>query len=222
MYTCSIKLLTFLSLFAVAHAGFDFDPNTPMPPFVLSKHPNASKPRLEVPMIIEYANISMGLVPITVQYAIDRLKNATPHLQDFELQVNFQEGFCADGPTVLEASSILQSNTGKHLPIIYTSGCPIQAQSVIAEIVGFYNFTAITLVGADPREELEQYFKLSVNHDIVMLSILKFFQTRNWTKFALVADDTQFYSPVSFPSIKKGGWLIINPFISECCLCIET
>ena len=195
--------LAFLFLYVMAHATisiatYDFDPNTPMPAFVVSKHLNTSKPRLEIPMIIEYANISMGLAPITVQYAIDRLKNATPYLQDFEIQVNFQEGLGVDEATLKEASSILESNDSNNLPIIYATGCATQAQNVIAEIVNFYNFTALGLFGVDPNERTKHYYKLSESHDNLMLSVLTFFQTRNWTKFALIVDDHQFYNPVSF------------------------
>ena len=195
--------LVFCTLFTMVHvtisfAKFDFDPSTPIPAFAVSKHLNTSKPRLEIPMIIEYANISMALAPITVQYAIDRLKMWTPFLQDFELQVNFKEGHCADGPTVKEASSILESNNSNILPIIYTTGCAMQAQNVIAEIVDYYNFTTLTLIGVEPRKKRNHYFKLSESHDNIVLSVLTFFQTRNWTKFALIADDHQFFNPVGF------------------------
>ena len=195
--------LTFLSLYvmfqdAISTATYDFDPDTPMPAFVVSKHLNTSKPRLEIPMIIEYANIAMGLAPITTQYAIDRLKNATPYLQDFELQVNFHEGLCVDEATLKEASSILESNDSNNLPIIYATGCATQAQNVIAEIVNFYNFTALGLFGDDPNKGMKHYYKLSESHDNLMLSVLTFFQTRNWTRFALIVDDHQFYNPVRF------------------------
>ena len=194
----SLKLV-FFSLVTVVHSStYDFDPSTPMPAFAVSKHLNTSKPRLQIPMILEYAGVSMALAPITVQYAIDRVKNATPYLKDFEFQVNFQDGLCSDGPTLLEASAILQTTKNNNLPIIYTTGCAMQAQNVIAEVVKYYNFTALTLIGADPREELKHYYKLAESHDNVMLSVLTFFQTRNWTKFALIADDHQFYNPVSF------------------------
>ena len=199
----------------ISAATYDFHPDTPMPAFVVSKHLNTSKPRLEIPMIVEYANITMGLAPITTQYAIDRLKNATSYLQNFELQVNFHEGYCANGPTVKAASSVLESTESNILPLIYASGCATQAQHVIAEMVNFYNFTALTLIGSDPYEGMENYYKLAESHENIMFSVLIFFQTRNWTKFALIADENHFYNPVSF-HFDKISFLFLFHFTDSC------
>ena len=114
----------------------------------------------------------------------------------------------------MKASSILESTESNILPIIYATGCATQAQHVIAEIVNYYNFTALTLIGSDPYEGMEHYYKLAESHDNIMSSVLIFFQTRNWTKFALIAEDHSFYKPVSF--IRKKIILLVIPFPLFC------
>ena len=199
-YPMFLLALKCISLIAVVRAAtFYFDPNTPMPRFITSKIVNTSKPRLEIPMIVEYANISMGILPITLEYAIDGLKNATPFLNDFELQINFHESYCDDSQAVVEASSILRLNDdSNNLPIDYSSGCALRAQRVIAEIVNYYNYTAVSQLGIENPDQFKHYYSLSESEDSIVLSALTFFKSQNWTYFALIADDSPFYNPVGF------------------------
>ena len=198
-----------LTLLFVISLGYDFNSTMPMPPVVMSRYANLSKPRLVIPFFVEYHRAAIMYIPLQTSLVIEKLAEATPYLKDFELEVNLYETYCEDSPAVNGYMAILEG-AKRNLPYIATYACAMKGQKLLAEVVNYYNYTATGLLDVvndaiQNRQRYRNYFTLGATIVDMQNAMLKFMKLQNWSRVALFGEDELVYykevSPNLFSSI---------------------
>ena len=180
--------------------AFDYNAKTPMPSTIMSRFANLTKPRLVVPMLVEYEMASMSLVPLGIQLALEALPKRTPYLADYEIEVDLRETYCYDGPVVEETMKVLENGVD-NLPLISTFACAMRGQRLVAEAIGYYNYTATALLdivneAVQDRERYSNYFVMGATIDQIQTVLLEFMKAQGWSRVVLIGEDHHYYNAV--------------------------
>ena len=198
-------LLVIAILLIKVHASSEFNAGSPMPKRVMSRFANESKPRLVIPHVTEFANYFNVVIPLGLQMAIEGLSKVTPHLKDFEFEVELIESYCKDQPFIDESMALLELETRPDiLPIHLAGGCPATGQRLVGELAHHYNFTAIAFLDVvtesfNNRNRFQNFFTLSESLHSIHEALLTFMQRQGWSRVALLSEDHTFYNKVCDP-----------------------
>ena len=188
-------LLLFYSIFllpTLAVVGYEFNASSPMPTSVMSRQANMSKPRLIIPHVTDYTDYFTLVIPIGMQMAIEGLAKVTPHLKDFELQVDLYESYCADSYFVDETMTFLeQEKKEEYLPVHIALGCPAVGQRMLGEIAHHYNITSLTTIDVvtesyHDRRRFRNFHTLGESLETIHSALLAFMKEQGWTRVALL------------------------------------
>ena len=187
----------------VASSNNDFNAKSPMPTSVMSRFANASKPRLVIPHVTEYAGYFTLAVPLGIQIAIERLANHTPHLSKFELQVDLYESNCNDKKMIDQSMALFEYKINKAiLPIHTAGGCPPIGQLIVGEVARYYNFISLAVVDIEPQAYHESarypnFFTMGESIAEIYQTLATFMQQQGWKRIAVVGEDHIFFNKVS-------------------------
>ena len=198
----NLRFLFSLALVTV-NVAFEFNATSPLPSRIMSRFANTTKPILHLPHVTEYFGYATVLVPVTIQMAIENLANVTPHLEKFELSVEFYEGFCTDANVVMESIELMENGKNPEiLPFHMTSGCSSGGQRVVGEIAHVYNFISIATLDAvtesfDDRSRFQNMFTLGESVTWIQEALSVFMKAQGWKRMAILGEDHTFYINVS-------------------------
>ena len=187
--------------------AFEFNASSPLPPFVLSRHANLSKPRLVIPHVTDYEGYFSLTIPLGMQMAIEGLSKVTPYLDKFELQVDMYDSFCSDPEIVTETLNILERQTsGDNLPVLIGSGCAAIGQELAGEIVHHYNYTTFAIMDSVTesfydRSRFRSFYTIGESLDTMHSALISFMKEQGWKRVAVLGEEHSFYVAVSLHNI---------------------
>ena len=192
-----------------------------MPPFIMSRTANLTKPRLVIPHVTEYDAYFGLVVPLGIQMAIERLAEVTPFLKNYEIQVNLYESYCADDIVIKESMEIMKNGKiGNNLPIHTILGCGGSSQQLVGEVAHHFNYTAIAVIDTVPKSYVERsrfrnFFTLGESLSTLQHSVLAFIANQGWKRIALVGEDFTYYLPWAQAFIKEAQVMQMDLILYE-------
>ena len=208
-------------MLAVASQCYEFNVSSPMPPFVMSRKANLTKPRLVITHATEYADFIGVAIPLGFQMAIEDLANVTPFLQNYEIQVNLYESYCSDDIVIKESMDIMRMEKAtNNLPIHTILGCAAKSQKLVGEVAHHFNYTAIAVIDTVPQSYIERsrfrnFYTLGESVTTIQHSVLAFIQEQGWNRVALVGEDFTYYLPWAQALIKEAQLMKIDLILYE-------
>ena len=193
-------VLAFVTFLAKVQADYEFNATSPLPPVVMARGANMSKPRLLLHHPTEFEGMFGLVINLGIQMALEGVAKTAEHLKDFEIQVNLIETYCDDAVLVKESMKFFTTSDEK-LPILPTLGCTYHSERMIGETTQHYDVLSFAIIDAllesySERERFHSFYTIGESTATVHAALVDFMHAQGWKRVAMIGEDHTFYIPV--------------------------